>query len=159
MLQQCSSASMCMQTHIVIGEHYTICQHSMLYVLNGQPYAISFSVLQYASDVILVPYWMNFTISTLCCLRKQVPSAFWQAEVCLNFYSCFMNVCASTTLTALWFQHSQMNPRFLHLYNVTEKFIAIFVGIALKNLQKPKPYSALYTHPWVFSDPILCKNL
>jgi hypothetical protein len=24
------------------------------------------------------------------------------------------NVCASTTLTALWFQHSQMKPRFLH---------------------------------------------
>jgi hypothetical protein len=26
-----------------------------------------------------------------------------------------VNVCASTALTALWFQHSQMKPRFHHL--------------------------------------------
>jgi hypothetical protein len=26
-----------------------------------------------------------------------------------------VNVCASTALTVLWFQHSQMKPRFHHL--------------------------------------------
>jgi hypothetical protein len=35
MLQQCSSACSCMRTHIVMDEHYTGCQHSMLFVLNG----------------------------------------------------------------------------------------------------------------------------
>jgi hypothetical protein len=37
MLQQCSSANSCMQTHIVMEEYYkyTACQHSMPFVLNG----------------------------------------------------------------------------------------------------------------------------
>jgi hypothetical protein len=35
MLQQCPSASRCMWTCIVMEEHYTGCQHSMPFVLNG----------------------------------------------------------------------------------------------------------------------------
>jgi hypothetical protein len=35
MLQQCSSASSCMRKRIVVEEHYTGCQHSMLFVPNG----------------------------------------------------------------------------------------------------------------------------
>jgi hypothetical protein len=35
MLQQCSSVSSCMQTHVVMEEHYTVCQHFMPFVLNG----------------------------------------------------------------------------------------------------------------------------
>jgi hypothetical protein len=35
MLQQCSSASICMQMCIVMEEQYTKCQHSMPCVLNG----------------------------------------------------------------------------------------------------------------------------
>jgi hypothetical protein len=34
-LQQCSSASSCMWTHIVMKERYTVCQHSTFFVLNG----------------------------------------------------------------------------------------------------------------------------
>jgi hypothetical protein len=35
MLQQCSSASSCMRTCIVMEEHYIGCQHSMPFILNG----------------------------------------------------------------------------------------------------------------------------
>jgi hypothetical protein len=47
------------------------------------PYAVFFSVSQYTSDVIVVPCCMNWAISTPClsCLRKQLPSAFWQTCV------------------------------------------------------------------------------
>jgi hypothetical protein len=35
MLQQCSSASSCIQTRIAMEEHYIGCQHSTPFVLNG----------------------------------------------------------------------------------------------------------------------------
>jgi hypothetical protein len=36
--------------------------------------------------------------------------------------------CVCIHCFAVWFQHSQMKPRFRHLlYNVLEKFIVIFV--------------------------------
>jgi hypothetical protein len=35
MIQQCPSASTCMQTSIVMEEHYTGCQHSTLFFLNS----------------------------------------------------------------------------------------------------------------------------
>jgi hypothetical protein len=42
------------------------------------------------------------TISTPFLYQKQMPSAFWQADVCLNIFSaCLVDVCASTALTAL----------------------------------------------------------
>jgi hypothetical protein len=49
--------------------------------------------------------------------RKQLPSAFWQADsVCLNCFGLFCEcVCASTALSTLWFQHSEIKPRFCHL--------------------------------------------
>jgi uncharacterized Fe-S cluster protein YjdI len=44
-LQQCSSASSCMQMHIIIERLNTVCQHSMDFVLNGPTQL--FSVSQY----------------------------------------------------------------------------------------------------------------
>jgi hypothetical protein len=35
MLQQCSSTKICVRTHIDMVEHYTVCQHSTPFVLNG----------------------------------------------------------------------------------------------------------------------------
>jgi hypothetical protein len=35
MLKQYSNASSCMLTRIAIEEHYTVCQHSKTFVLNG----------------------------------------------------------------------------------------------------------------------------
>jgi hypothetical protein len=40
MRQQCSSASSCMRTSIIMKEHYTEYQHSTPFVLNGRPYAV-----------------------------------------------------------------------------------------------------------------------
>jgi hypothetical protein len=58
-----------------------------------------------------------------------------------------VNVCASTALTALWFQHSQMKPRFHHLSIVKRdrKFHLRFCFIALKK-SKAQPFSVFCTH-------------
>jgi hypothetical protein len=45
-LQQCSSASSCMRTHIGMEEHYTGCQHYKPFVLND-PMQFIFSVSQH----------------------------------------------------------------------------------------------------------------
>jgi hypothetical protein len=52
MLQQCSSASSCMQMHIVMEEYNTGCQHSIPFVLNVP--VQFFDILQYTSDVVMV---------------------------------------------------------------------------------------------------------
>jgi hypothetical protein len=46
MLQQCSSANSCMWMCIVMEKHYTGCQHTKSFVLNG-PMQFFFSVSQY----------------------------------------------------------------------------------------------------------------
>jgi hypothetical protein len=63
-----------MRWRIVMEDHYTGCQHSTPFVLNGL--RSSFSVMQYTSDVIVVPYCMNFTISTPFLSQKTVPISF-----------------------------------------------------------------------------------
>jgi hypothetical protein len=70
------------------------------------------SVSHYNSDVIVVPCCMNSTISTPFLSQKTVAISFLVDNVCLNIFALYMNVCASTSL---WFQHSQMKPKFHHL--------------------------------------------
>jgi hypothetical protein len=74
-----------------------------------------FSFEQYTSDVIVVCYCMSSTISTPFLSQKTDAISFLAGNIYLNFSACLVNVCASTALTALWFQHSQMEPRFHHL--------------------------------------------
>jgi hypothetical protein len=62
LLQQSSSASSCMRTRIVMEEDYTVCQHSTPFVLNVLTHL--HSVSQYTSDVIVVPSYMNSTVTT-----------------------------------------------------------------------------------------------
>jgi hypothetical protein len=87
-LQKCSSASSCMQMRIVMEEHYTRCQHSTPLVLNGQHYAgflvFCNTLLTLWSLVAWIP-----PSALLYCPRKQLPSAFWQADVCLNLFGLF----------------------------------------------------------------------
>jgi hypothetical protein len=84
----------------------TPCHHSTPFVLNG-PRHFLLCISQYICDVTLVPCWMNSTISTPFLSQKQMPRVFWQADnVCLNFFACLVNVCSSSTLNALWVQHS-----------------------------------------------------
>jgi hypothetical protein len=72
-----------------------------------------FCVLQCTYDVFVAP--MNSTISTLILFQKTATISFLLDTVYLDFLSCLVNVCASTALIALWFQNSQMEPRFHHL--------------------------------------------
>jgi hypothetical protein len=73
--------------------------------------------------------------------------------------ACLENVCASTALTALWFQHSQITPRFHHLLLVRcdWEIHHHFCSMALKQ-SKLKPFSAFCVHPWAFSEPISHKT-
>jgi hypothetical protein len=68
----------------------------------------------YTSGVTMVPCCMNSTVSTPFLSKKTVAIRFL-ADICLNVFLALVNVCASTAFTALWFQHSQMKPRFHHL--------------------------------------------
>jgi hypothetical protein len=58
---------------------------------------------------------MNSTISTPFLSQKTDAISFLAGNIYLNFLACLVNVCASTALTALWFQHLQMKPKFHHL--------------------------------------------
>jgi hypothetical protein len=121
----------------------------------------SFRVLHYTSDAIVVPCCMNFTISTPFLSQKTVAISFL-ADVCLNFFGLFGELCASTALTTLWFQHSQMKPRLHHLLLVRcdWEINRHLCGIALRKT-KPKPFSAFCAHPWAFWEAIsreICGN-
>jgi hypothetical protein len=81
MNQQCSSASSCMWTCIVMEEHYTFCSE--------WPCAVLFSVSQYASDVSVVPCCTNCTISTHFLAKTTIAIRFQADDVCLNFLGLF----------------------------------------------------------------------
>jgi hypothetical protein len=78
-------------------------------------------------------------------------------NACLKFLALLMNVCASTALTALWFQHSQIKFGPHHLLQCDSEIHGHLCGIALKK-SKPKPFSAFRVHPRAFSEPVLLKN-
>jgi hypothetical protein len=71
-----------------------------------------------------------------------------------------VNVSASIALTALWFQHSQMKPRFHHLLFIwcIWELHRHLCGITLLSLRKPKSFYAFCMHPWEFSEAILSKT-
>jgi hypothetical protein len=54
MLQQCSSASSCMRTRIFVEDHYTACQHSTSFLLNGptQFFSASLHFWRYCGPVL-----------------------------------------------------------------------------------------------------------
>jgi hypothetical protein len=113
MIQQCVSASSCMRTHIVMGEHYTRCQHSTPFILNGPTQF--FNVSQYTSVITVAPCCMNSTISTPS-LSQRTHAISFLADVCLNFFglsgecACInCSVCSSVlTQMKLWFHHLQL---------------------------------------------------
>jgi hypothetical protein len=104
-----------------------------------------FSVLQYTSDITVVPCWMNSAL--LSCPREQLPPAFWQTFV-YTFLACLVNVCASTALTALWFQHAQMKHKFHHLLLIWCDFEihCHLYGIALKSQSRSHSLCFVCTH-------------
>jgi hypothetical protein len=66
---------------------------------------------------------MNSTVSSPLPSQKTVVITFL-ADVHLNFFGMFVNVCASTPFC---FQRSQMKARFITCSDVNEKFIVIFM--------------------------------
>jgi hypothetical protein len=65
-----------------ILKRYSGYQHSTSFVRNSGPYAVFSSVLQYASDVIVVPCCITFTISTPFLSQKTVAISFVVDNVC-----------------------------------------------------------------------------
>jgi hypothetical protein len=145
-----------MRWFIVMEEHYTRCQHSTHFVLNGCKQ--SFSVLQYTSDIIVIPCCMKSTISTH--FQSQEAAAISSlAHICLNSLTCLVSVCTSTTLTAFWFQHSQKKSRFYRLLLVLCDWeIYWHLCDITQKKSKLKSFSALCMHKWTFSETILHKT-
>jgi hypothetical protein len=98
--------------------------------------------------------WMSLP-TLLSCPIKQFPSTFWQTTFVWTFSACLVNVCASTALTAFWFQHSQMKPRFPSPVTVTMwlRNSSQFLWYRFKK-SKPKSFSSFYEHVLAFSEPI-----
>jgi hypothetical protein len=134
MLQHCSSASSYMRTCIVTEEHYT--DVSTPHVFPEWSYAV-FLVFrkQYTSYVSVVPCCMNSTTSTPFLSQKTAAVSILANNVCLNFFSLFGECVYDHCLTALWFQHSEMEPRFHHLLFICcdWEIHCHLCGIALKS--------------------------
>jgi hypothetical protein len=62
------SVRICMWMCIVMEEHYTGCQHSTPFVLNG-PTQFFFHDSQCTSDIIVIHCCINFTIIIICILH------------------------------------------------------------------------------------------
>jgi hypothetical protein len=135
-LQQCSSASSCMQTSIVMEEHYTGVSNPHL--LFWMALCSFFSLSQYTCDVIVVPYCMNSTISIPFMSQKTVPICRLSGRRLSKLFQLVWWKCVHPLLWLLiGFNFHKWNPGFItcYSYNVIKKFIAIFWGIALKRLK------------------------
>jgi hypothetical protein len=109
MPQQCLSMSSCTRMHTVMKEHYTVCQHSMPFVLNGPTQF--FLVFRSTLPTLLwsLVAWIPPS-ALLSYPRKQVQSAFWQADISLNFFG-FSGECVHALLWLLFgFNIHKWNP-------------------------------------------------
>jgi hypothetical protein len=120
-----------------------------------------FSVLQYTSDVIVVPCFINCTMSAHFLSQRTVDVSFLVDNVCLNLSASLTNVCVSTALTALRFQRSQMKPRFRHLLLVScdWEIHRHFCGIALKESAKAEAILCVLCAPVSIFGTYLALNL
>jgi hypothetical protein len=98
MLQQCSSGSSLMWICMVTEEHYTTYHHSMSFVLKGpmQCFLVFHNTLLIFLWFFLHEFQHQYSFPS--------PTAFWQTFV-HTFFGLFDKY-VSTTLTAVWFQHS-----------------------------------------------------
>jgi hypothetical protein len=116
-----------MWMHIVMEEHHTVCRHSTPFVLNDHMHF--FSVLQYTSDVTVVPCCMNSTIRTFFLSQKTVSISFLAGRRLFKllglFGECASIHCFDCSLVSTFTNETQVSSRYS--YNVIEKFITIFV--------------------------------
>jgi hypothetical protein len=101
-------------------EHYTVCQHSTPFVLNGWPYAV---FLVFLNTLLMLlrslVAWIPSS-ALLSCPRKQLPSAFWQADnICLNFFGLFGECvcihCFDCSLIATFTNETQASSSVTHM--------------------------------------------
>jgi hypothetical protein len=135
-----------MRTRVIMEEHYTGCQHSMPFVLNGLTHF--FSVLQYTADVIVVPCCMNSTISTPFLCQKTVAISFLAENVCLNVFGfsgeCVCMHCFDCSLVSAFTNEAQVSwlvTRTMLLRNSSASLWYRF------KMVKAKPFSAFLVHP------------
>jgi hypothetical protein len=152
MLQHWPSASSWMRKRTFTEKHYTVRQHSMSVVLNGL--TSLFCVSQHTFDLIV---WISLSAFPSF-LRKELPSAFWQADVCLNYFGLFGEIYVHPLLWLRFdFNIHKWNTGFItcYLYDLWEIYHHL-CAIALK-WSKPKPFSAFCANPSEFSEPLLHK--
>jgi hypothetical protein len=182
-VMQCSKLSSCMQTHIVIGEHYTRCHCSMPFVLDI--YTLFFGVPQYTFNTILVPWGINFTINSLSLSQKTGAISFLIGRQCLfklvglvswmcvhpslwllfGFTVHKWNQVSSPDACRMWVRHSSPSLWY-HSKNIKAEVIHLMLvgcewdichhlcSITPKT-SKPKSFSVFCGHPWAFLEPIL----
>jgi hypothetical protein len=88
-----------------------------------------FGVSKYTSDIIVVPYYMNFTISTPFLFQKTDAISFLE-DVCLKcfglFGECVCIQCFGCSLVSTFTDETQISSPVIRT-NVIAKFTAIFV--------------------------------
>jgi hypothetical protein len=155
MLQQCTCSCKSMQTHIVMEEHYTRCQHSMPSVLNGSTqffWCFTLHFWHYCGPLLHeFHHQHSFPVPENSC--HQLAGRYFLKP----FLVCFVNVCGFTALTALCFQHWQMKCRFHHVLLIWRDW-EIHCYLWRITLNKSKPFSAFCVHQWAFLEPILIKK-
>jgi hypothetical protein len=152
MIKQCLSVSSCMQMCTVMDEHYTACQHSMPFVLNG-PMQF-FECFSIHCDIILVPCCMNstFPVPETSCHQLSGISLFnffglFGECMCIHCFDCFLaSTSTNKTLISLSVTH------MLWLRNTLPS------SCHCSKKSKPKPFSVFSVHTPAFSEPILCKT-
>jgi uncharacterized membrane protein YjjP (DUF1212 family) len=91
-----------------------------------------FSVLQYTSDV--APCCITFTINTPFLFQKTIAISFLANNVCLNFFGLFGEYvcihCFDCSSVSTFTSETHVSSHYL--YDVIEKFIAIFVVSLIK---------------------------
>jgi hypothetical protein len=138
MLHQCSSASSCMRTRIVVEKHYeyTGCQHSTPFVLNSptQCYCFAIHIWRYCGPLLhefhhqhyfSVPESSYYQLSGRQRLFKLLRLVWW--------------MCVHPLLWLLFgFNIHKRNPGFItwHSYDVIEKLIARLCNIDIKKSKR-----------------------
>jgi hypothetical protein len=108
------------------------------------PYTVFFSVLQYTSDVIVVHYCMNSTISTPF-LSQKIVAIIYLADICLNFFGLFSECvcihCFDCSLVSTFTNGTQVSSPVMWL-----RIHRHLCGIALKCQSRSHSLHFMWIH-------------
>jgi hypothetical protein len=147
MLQQRSSASSCVRMRTVTEEYYTGCQYFTLFlVFRNTLVTLLWSLVAWIPLSVFLSY-----------PRKQLPSALWQADVCLNFFGlsseCVRIHCFDCSLVSTFTNETQVSSpvtRTMWLRNSSPS-----LWYRSKKSQSRSHPLRFFTRPWAFSEPTL----